>query len=70
MPEEELSLEETMKEFNQMISSGRQCWKHHEQVTEVEKTVVPTWAKILGTVVLYTFYGYFILLQLRCLYKR
>ena len=25
--------------------------EHHEQVTEVEKTVVPTWAKILEPVV-------------------
>ncbi|TCB33997.1 hypothetical protein E0H82_12750 [Acinetobacter sp. ANC 4910] len=50
MPEEELSLEETMKEFNQMVHQNNVA-EHHEQVTEVEKTVVPTWAKILEPVV-------------------
>lgn len=50
MPEEELSLEETMKEFNQMVHQNNVV-EHHEQVTEVEKTVVPTWAKILEPVV-------------------
>ena len=50
MPEEELSLEETMKEFNQMVHQNNVA-EHHEQITEVEKTVVPTWAKILEPVV-------------------
>ncbi len=50
MPEEELSLEETMKEFNQMVHQSNVA-EHHEQITEVEKTVVPTWAKILEPVV-------------------
>ncbi|UOG17074.1 hypothetical protein [Acinetobacter sp. PK01] len=50
IPEEELSLEDTMKEFNQMVHQSNIA-EHHEQVAEVEKTVVPTWAKILEPVV-------------------
>jgi hypothetical protein len=48
--EEELSLEETMKEFNQMVHQSNVV-EHHEQIAEVEKTAVPTWAKILEPVV-------------------
>ncbi|MGY5394036.1 hypothetical protein [Acinetobacter tandoii] len=49
IPEEEISLEETMKEFNQMVHQN--AVEHHEQVAEVEKTAVPTWAKVLEPVV-------------------
>ena len=50
MPEEEISLEETMKEFNQMVHQNTA--DHHEHVeTQSEQVTPPTWAKIVEPVV-------------------
>jgi len=49
MPQEELSLEATMKEFNQMVSQNNQSLEH--DVEDVVVVNAPTWAKIAEPVV-------------------
>ena len=49
MPQEELSLEATMKEFNQMVSQNNQHPEH--DVEDVVVVNVPNWAKIAEPVV-------------------
>lgn len=44
MPQEELSLEATMKEFNQMVSQNNQSLEH--DVEDVVVVNAPTWAKL------------------------
>lgn len=51
IPEEELSLEETMKEFNQMVNVQKSdAHTDHHDVVEV-KTVNPAWAKVAEPIV-------------------
>lgn len=47
--EEEISLDQTMKEFNQMVNHVQA--DTHEEVVEPTTTTTPTWAKILEPVV-------------------
>lgn len=51
IPEEEISLEETMKEFNQMVNVQKfDAHTDHHAAVEV-KTVNPTWAKVAEPIV-------------------
>ncbi len=45
--QEEISLDESMKEFNQMVNQHSQ----HEPSTEITEVAVPTWSKIIEPVV-------------------
>ncbi|ATO18572.1 hypothetical protein BS636_02225 [Acinetobacter sp. LoGeW2-3] len=49
MPQEELSLEATMKEFNQMVSQNTQHQEH--DVEEVTVINAPAWSKIVEPIV-------------------
>lgn len=63
--QEELSLDTTMKEFNQMV---HQAQPHHEDLHIEEQTTeisVPTWSKIIAPVVALAILGY-----LYCIYTQ
>ena len=63
--QEELSLDTTMKEFNQMV---HQAQPHHEDLHIKEQTTeisVPTWSKIIAPVVALAILGY-----LYCIYTQ
>jgi hypothetical protein len=63
--QEELSLDTTMKEFNQMV---HQAQPHHEDLHIEEQTTeisVPTWSKIIAPIVALAILGY-----LYCIYTQ
>ncbi len=51
VPEEEISLDETMKEFNQMVNVQKADLHTDHQDVVVTETANPTWAKIAEPVV-------------------
>lgn len=64
--EEDVSLDETMKEFNQMVHTAHHDTDKHD-VNEVVHDVVPTWSKIVAPLValavlifLYVQYGHLV----------
>ncbi|EPG34732.1 hypothetical protein [Acinetobacter colistiniresistens] len=49
--QEEVSLEATMQEFNQMVHQAQPTTTDHESTAEIEMPAIPTWAYIVSPVI-------------------